>query len=161
MLKLSGKAMNKKKNSRGGARKTDYGPLPYLIGYQLRRAQVRVFNDFSRHMADLDLTPGQFGVLALINANAGLNQSELGNAMGVDRSTVVSVIDRLERLGLAERRPAPNDRRSYALYLSEKGKKILAMARRRVMQHEKDIARHLSEEEHTLLLSLLKRLAED
>ncbi len=139
----------------------DYGPLPDLIGYQLRRAQVRVFNDFSRHMTDMDLTPGQFGVLVLINANAGLNQSELGHAMGVDRSTVVSVIDRLERLGLAERRPAPNDRRSYALYLTEQGKTVLTAARRRIRKHEENIARHLSAEERASLLDLLKRLAGD
>ena len=58
------------------------GVLEELLGYHLRRSQVSVFQDFARAMDGMALTPGQFGVLALIQANPGLSQSALGQAMG-------------------------------------------------------------------------------
>ena len=87
----------------------DYDLLPGLIGYNLRRAQTAVFQDFSESLKACDITPGQFGVLILIQANSGLNQTRLGNALGIDRSTVVAVIDRLEGRGLVLRGPVIGD----------------------------------------------------
>ena len=115
-------AVDEKTSGRRRRRRTiDYGLLPSLIGYNLRKSQIAVFQDFAATVGAEDITPGQFGVLTLIQSNEGLNQSELGEAMGVDRSTVVAVIDRLEQRGLVHRMPAPNDRRSYALRLSVAG----------------------------------------
>jgi DNA-binding MarR family transcriptional regulator len=137
------------------------GILPELLGYQLRRTQIAVFQNFSRAVEELDVTPGRFGVLEVIAANSGLSQSELGALLGIDRSTIVAVIDRLERDGLVRRLPAPNDRRSHALKLSEKGAVTLALLERRVAAHERDIASGLSAEERTILLSLLARVAKN
>lgn len=136
----------------------DHGVLEDLIGYHLRRSQVAVFQDFARAMDGLDLTPGQFGVLALIQANPGLSQSALGKATGVDRSTVVAVIDRLEDRGLVQRTAAVNDRRSNALRLSAEGMRRFATALKRVHGHEKQIARRLSAAERAQLLSLLRKV---
>jgi len=135
------------------------GVLPNLLGYQLRRAQIAVFQNFARAMADFDITPGRFGVLEVIAANAGLSQSELGAILGIDRSTVVAVIDRLEADGLVRRMKAPNDRRSHALQLSEKGAVTLAILEQRVAAHERDIAAGLSAAERKTLLKLLSRIA--
>jgi DNA-binding MarR family transcriptional regulator len=140
-----------------GARR---GLLPTLLGYQLRRAQIAVFQDFARAMADFDITPGRFGVLEVIAANSGLSQSELGAILGIDRSTVVAVIDRLETDGLVRRMKAPNDRRSHALRLSEKGAVTLAVLEQRVAAHERDIASALSAAERKTLLTLLARIAD-
>jgi len=136
------------------------GILPDLIGYQLRRAQIAVFQNFARTMAAHDITPGRFGVLEVVAANAGLSQSELGAILGIDRSTVVAVIDRLEKDGLVRRMKAPNDRRSHALKLSEKGAVTLAVLEQRVAAHERDIAGALSAAERKTLLSLLARIAD-
>lgn len=134
------------------------GVLEALIGYHLRRSQVAVFQDFARTMDGVDLTPGQFGVLALIQANPGMSQSALGAAMGVDRSTVVAVIDRLEGRGLVQRAPSARDRRSYALQLSGEGMRRFAQALKRVYAHERRIARRLSAGERDQLLALLRRV---
>lgn len=136
-----------------------FGLLPDLLGYNLRRAQVAVFADFAAAMAGHEITPGQFGVLVLIDANAGLNQRELGEAMGVDRSTVVAVLDRLEKRGLVQRRPVPTDRRSYALHLSPEGAGLLATLVPVVREHEARIAKGLSKGESETLNVLLKKLA--
>ncbi len=143
---------------RGRGGEIDYGVLPSLIGYNLRRAQLKVFQNFQSTMAPFDLTPGQFGVLTLINENEGLSQSDLGNALGIDRSTMVAVIDRLEGRDLVVRAPSPTDRRSYALRLSAYGKKVMADIMPRLREHEATIAGTLSESEQSTLISLLRRV---
>lgn len=137
-----------------------YGMLPELIGYHLRRAQVSVFADFVATTGTLDITPGQFGVLELIACNPGLNQTGLGEAMGVDRSTVVAVIDRLEERHLVRRSPAPGDRRSYALELTHAGAALLEQLRPVVRAHEARIAAGLAAEEQRALIEALRRIAE-
>lgn len=138
-------------------RELDWGLLPGLLGYALRRAQVAVFADFARAVPEL--TPGQFGVLALIERNAGLSQSELGEALGVDRSTVVTTLDRLEARALLARAPSPSDRRAHALELTPKGRALLADAGLRVAAHEARIAQALSDDERRQLMALLARVA--
>jgi DNA-binding MarR family transcriptional regulator len=137
------------------------GLLPRLLGYRLRQAQIAVFEDFQRAMDGLDVTPGRFGVLEVIAANSGLSQSELGNILGIDRSTVVAVIDRLEAGDLVRRMKVATDRRSYALTLGERGRAIIDELRRRVLAHEQRIARNLGAAERQSLLDLLDRVARD
>jgi DNA-binding MarR family transcriptional regulator len=90
-----------------------------------------------------------------------LSQTQLGNALGIDRSTVVAVIDRLEARDLVARQPAPNDRRSHALHLTDTGKTTLRRLTERVRAHERQIARHLSAEEQARLIELLRRVAKE
>lgn len=137
------------------------GLLQGLLGYKLRRAQVAVFQNFTEMVGAAELTPGQFGVLVVIDANPGLSQTQLGNALGIDRSTVVAVIDRLEARGLVTREASPNDRRSHALHLSENGRATLRRLTERVRAHEREIARHLSAEEQARLIELLGRVARE
>jgi DNA-binding MarR family transcriptional regulator len=138
-----------------------FGILPGLLGYNVRRANVKFFQNFSEIVAGHDVTPGQFGVLAIIEANPGLNQSELGQAMGVDRSTVVAVIDRLEGRGLVVRDPSPKDRRSYALRLSDIGVKLLHDLIPMVEKYDRQAAHRLSDEEVVTLVDLLRRMVGD
>ena len=137
----------------------ELGLLKSLLGYHLRRAQVAVFQHFTQTMGEADITPGQFGVLTVIAGNAGLSQTQLGNALGIDRSTVVVVIDRLEARGLVIRAPQPNDRRSHALRLSETGAQLLRQLEVQVRAHERHIGRELSPAEQRLLIDLLDRVA--
>lgn len=136
-----------------------YGPLPELLGFNLRRAQVAVFADFAATVGDLGLTPGQVGVLLVIEANEGLKQTALAKAFGLDRSTIVTVIDKLEGRDLVRRDPAPNDRRSHALKLTLKGRRTLARLRPKLDAHERNIASGLSAAERKTFLELLRRVA--
>ncbi len=139
-------------------RRLNFGLLTSLIGYQVRRAQVAIFQHFADAFRDLDITPGQLGALVLIRDNPGLSQSTLGAALGVDRSTVVPLIDRLEARALVIRAPSPRDRRSHALQLSADGSELLAQAERRVRDHEASIAHRLSDGERRTLLDLLAKI---
>jgi DNA-binding MarR family transcriptional regulator len=147
--------------SRGAAESDDalnVGVLRDLLGYGLRRAQVRAFQDFAVAMSPFEVSPGQLGVLLLVDANPGVNQSALARAMGLDRSTIVAVIDRLERRDLVSREPSPDDRRSHALVLTRTGRKFLSDVRPHLERHEARLAGDLSEAERKTLTSLLNRI---
>ncbi len=135
------------------------GRLEQLLGHSLRRAQVRVFQDFDAEMEELGLTPGQLGALFLIEANRGLSQSELGQALGIDRSSVVPLIDRLQRRGWVRRAARVTDRRAHALELAPGGVQLLARLTPRLEAHEARIASGLSATDRKRLIELLSRVA--
>ncbi len=135
-----------------------YGLLPDLIGYQLRMAQIALFRDFAQGPGAEDVTPGLFGVLVIIEANPDMKQSELARATHLDRSTVVTVIDNLERRGLVERRVALHDRRSNAIRLTEAGGTLLKKLKRQVMAHEKRLMENFSADERETFIRLLQKV---
>lgn len=151
--------MTARRKQDGRAPDPGFGVLPELVGYHLRRAQKAVFGHFSESLADLGLSPGQFGVLTLIDANTGLSQSALAGILGIERSTMVAVIDGLEASGWVERKPSATDRRSYALRLTADGTALLKRARPEVAKHEREIGAGLSDAEKVQLIDLLNCVA--
>jgi DNA-binding MarR family transcriptional regulator len=137
----------------------DFGRIDDLLGYHLRRAQVLMFQDFAETMAETGISPGQIGVLLLVAANAGVNQTTVGNALGIDRSTLVSMLDRLEERKVVARTPSPRDRRSHALVLTAKGQEFLASLLPRLDRHEQRLASRLSAAERATLIALLRRIS--
>jgi DNA-binding MarR family transcriptional regulator len=99
-----------------------------MVGYALKRAQLAVFEEAIQGFAKLDLRPAHYSILALVAFAPGRKQSDVAAALGIQRANFVALIDGLERRGLAERRPVPNDRRSHALHLTREGKRVLARA---------------------------------
>lgn len=133
-----------------------HGPLERLLGYRLRLAQQAVFADFA---ASVDgITPGRVGVLALVEANPGVTQSRLAEAVQRDRSTLVGVLDDLESRGLVERRRG-EDRRTNGLWLTRAGQAFLARVLRQIAAHERRISARLTRSERSMLLRLLGKLA--
>jgi DNA-binding MarR family transcriptional regulator len=92
-----------------------HGILPGLIGYRLRLAQQAVFRDFAASVGEL--SPGRAGMLLMIESNPGVAQGRLAEAVHLDRSTMVGVVDSLEERGLIERRRG-EDRRTNGLWLT-------------------------------------------
>lgn len=140
-------------------KKINHGVLTELVGYGLRRAQAAVFSHFLGSVGKLGVSPGQFGVLVLIKENRGLSQSALAKALGIERSTMVAVIDRLESQGLVQRVTSETDRRSYALALTPEGAELLARVTPLVRAHERQVAARLSAREKVMLMEMLERVA--
>jgi DNA-binding MarR family transcriptional regulator len=138
----------------------DRGLLPSLLGYGLRRTQSAVFADFAITFAHAGetLTPGEFGLLVLVERNAGLSQMALARALGIDRSTLVPILDRLQARDLLVRRRSPTDGRTHALALTQFGRKALARFSRLVRVHEKRILSRLSAAETRTLIELLEKV---
>ena len=132
------------------------GILPGLLGYRLRLAQQAVFRDFGDSVSDLP--PGRVGILLIIDANPGVTQTRLAQAVGLDRSTLVGVLDALEARGLVERRRG-KDRRTNGLLLTRAGRARVTELKRRIRVHERRVAARLTAEEKTQLLALLSKLA--
>ena len=133
------------------------GLLPQLIGYRLRVAQQAVFRDFAAQRRR-GSRPGRAGMLLLIEANPGVTQGRLAEAVKLDRSTMVGVVDSLEERGLIERRRG-DDRRTNGLWLTRAGRALAARLQRRIEQHEDRVAARLSGAERAQLLALLEKLA--
>jgi DNA-binding MarR family transcriptional regulator len=151
--------MAKKARRAAPPKQINHGLLTELLGYGLRRAQARVFGHFLGSVGKQGISPGQFGVLVLIKENAGLSQSALAKALGIERSTMVAVIDRLESQGLVARVTSETDRRSYALALTPAGPELLDRVTPLVRAHERQIAAPLSAREKALLIDMLERIA--
>jgi DNA-binding MarR family transcriptional regulator len=160
---MGSKLLDVKQSSRAAdgpnapTRKTpDLGVLPGLIGYQLRLAQRAIFADFAETVGESGISPGLFGILVVIGENPGLSQQALANAAHLDRSSVVTVIDKLEDRGLVERRAA--DRRSNGLFLADEGAVLLRGLKRKVARHERRVVQNLSSRDRARLVALLQRI---
>src|SRR4051794_10948908 len=92
-------------------------------------------------LESIGLTPPLFGLLNILGAREGAIQQEIGSAMGIDPSTMVSLIDELESAGLARRRPHPTDRRAREVAITPKGRRVLERARQSATQVEDDVLR--------------------
>ena len=140
----------------------ELGELSDLLGYTLKRAQLRVFDDFLRCVATLQLTPAQFSVLLLLDRNPGRNQTEIASTLGIQRPNFVAMLDSLEDRGLCQRSRSPQDRRSHVLMLTEKGRTVLARAKKLIStRHEARLTRLLGPEDRVALLRMLTVIARD
>ena len=134
------------------------GMLPDLIGFNLRCAQLALFQHFNATVGREGISVPQFGTLLLIEANPDVTQSAIAEALRFDRSTLVQIIDRLEDRGLVVRHASPTDRRSHALQITEAGSALLSELKKQAVSHENDVASDLTEQERTQFIALLKKL---
>jgi len=139
------------KGSRSGARSR---PAAVVAGLCLAPRPVSA----AFAQAGEALTPGEFGLMVLVERNAGLSQTALARALDIDRSTLVPILDRLQGRELLVRRPSPTDGRTHALVLTPLGTRTLAQFSRLVRSHERRIARGLSSDEMHLLIALLEKV---
>ena len=137
----------------------DYGPLDRRLGYVLRRAQMAVFRDFFSAFEAFDIRPAQYSILTVIECNPGLKQSEVSEALGIQRTNFVAMVDELQRRGLVRRDPAPNDRRSYALVLTEAGRRLMGELHEVAERHEQRIADAIGAETHRRMFATLGKIA--
>jgi MarR family transcriptional regulator, transcriptional regulator for hemolysin len=105
----------------------------------------------------IGLTPALFALLNVIGAREGAIQQELAAALGIDRSTMVSLVDRLEAAGLARRLPSATDRRAREIVITPKGRRVLQRARDLAARVEDEVLAGLAADERRQLVALLRR----
>jgi DNA-binding MarR family transcriptional regulator len=138
------------------------GELSELLGYTLKRAQLKIFEDFLHCVAPLQLTPAQFSVLLLLDRNPGRNQTEIANTLGILRPNFVAMLDGLESRDLCTRVRSANDRRSHILALTDKGKAVLARAKKLVAsKHEARLNQLLGPANRAALLAMLTKITQE
>jgi DNA-binding MarR family transcriptional regulator len=136
----------------------DLGWLGGTVGFYLRTAQEAAFAAFARRANGADARPWRFAVLALIDANSGLTQGELAAAIRRNTSSLTPVLDDLCRQQYVSRQRTANDRRTYALKLTPKGKAALAKLMVSALEHERELDR-LVGAHRVELIRILKRVA--
>ncbi|HMG62422.1 MAG TPA: MarR family transcriptional regulator [Streptosporangiaceae bacterium] len=117
-----------------------WGPLPALagrLGYLLKHARERLGELTSEVLAPFGVTGRQVGVLIAIDDRVPLSQQEVALRLGVDRTTMVDLIDELEGKGLVQRRQDPADRRRNVVALTPAGTAALAAASRATQEAER------------------------
>jgi DNA-binding MarR family transcriptional regulator len=95
------------------------------FGFLLRDVSRRYVLRFEQRAREISLTLAQCGVLIRLENNEGVSQARLAELADVEPMTMVRIIDRMERDGLLERRPDPEDRRARRVYLAGKAKPVL------------------------------------
>lgn len=127
-------------------------------GFLLRRAHqisAAVFEDECRSVG---LTPAQFGVLSVLRASPGLDQSSLARALGFDKVTVLRVLRGLEKRGLIARVPAPKSRRNLSISLSASGLDLLKSAQDPAERAYNRLMAPLDTKQQAQLVELLQAL---
>lgn len=128
--------------------------IAFLTGDVARLFRKR----FEYATRDCGITGPQWRALVLIQNNPGMNQGALAALLEVEPITAGRMIDRLEKLGLVERRPDAADRRVWLLHLTDRAAPMLERLRERAVSVMADFTDIFSDEEKELFLSFLKRM---
>ena len=116
-------------------------------------------SQFAKRLIALKLTPPDVGILRLLGINAGVSQQELSGKLGIHPSRLVAILDELERRGFVQRKPNANDRRQYALHLTDDGRKMLDEIGLIGREHGEALCAALNDEERATLSELLQKIA--
>jgi DNA-binding MarR family transcriptional regulator len=128
------------------------------LGFLLGRAHLAHRAIAERALTSFGLGVKEFGALSVLVEEGPLSQQRLGERQGVDRTTMVAVVDELERRGLVERRRNPADRRAYALHATAKGRRLLRRAREAAKRAEDEFLTPIPPSDRRRLKQLLRTL---
>jgi DNA-binding MarR family transcriptional regulator len=133
--------------------------LPDYLGYQIRQAQTAAFRDIEAKMKTIGVTPGEFGLLTIVNANPGINQKTLTGLYGLDKSTLSYAVNRLVDRKWINSKRDPEDGRYFGLWLTAVGRKKAGAATAHIEKQENLMDAVLAKGERQQLLSMLIRIS--
>ncbi len=137
--------------------KVHVGELAHSLGFLLRLAQLRAFEDFFSEHGPRGLKPGEFSVLWVIACNPGIRQSVLGNRLMIKRAHMTKLIRAFDDQGLVSRKIPDADRRAVELTLTPSGRQAVDGASAAFFAYEETTGAPLSRVERSQLLSLLQK----
>jgi DNA-binding MarR family transcriptional regulator len=133
-------------------------PLWGRPGYLLRRLHQIHYALFFEECAGYDITPVQYGLLTTLSLNPDLDQNSLGRELGIDRTNVADVLNRLARRGLVERRRSPKDARMVLARLTRAGDRLTRKMYRPMRRAQRRLLSPLPPQERNALIITLVRL---
>jgi DNA-binding MarR family transcriptional regulator len=131
------------------------------LGYLLKHAQLRFQRLSSEAMAPFGIDGRQLAVLRTIESPLPQSQQDVARALGVDRTTMVLLLDELERKLLIHRFVSPDDRRKNVVVVTPSGLDAIAQAGRAADEAERQFLAGLSESDAVTLRRLLGALVAD
>jgi DNA-binding MarR family transcriptional regulator len=136
-------------------------PSPLMadrLGYLLKHAHLRFFELSTAALAPLGVNGREVAVLRAVDDPLPLAQGEIARRMGVDRTTMVALIDELQGKGLVRRRQDPDDRRKNVVELTGAGRDTLHRATEAAERAERAFLGPLSEDEARQFRKALRAL---
>jgi DNA-binding MarR family transcriptional regulator len=127
------------------------------LGFQVRRLHHLLSQRVVDAFAPYGLRPGSLTMMVLISANPGYSQVELSRIGNLDKSAIVTIVDDLEKRGLAIRGRSSSDRRRNSLFLTAQGEKLMKEMHQLAMATEQPLRDGLSAEEYDQLFELLEK----
>jgi DNA-binding MarR family transcriptional regulator len=131
------------------------------LSYLFKRAGLELAELNDEALAPLGISHGEHTVLLSIDAGEPQSQQQMSTRIGVDRTTMVALIDGLEDKGLVARRPDEADRRRNVVELTAAGRATLRRATKASDKAERRLLAGLDDAEAAQLRSLLRRVAAD
>jgi len=107
-----------------------------VLGYLLKHAYLALERRTDAALADTGLTARDLGVLRVIAGGEARSQQEVAAVLGVDRTSMVALLDALERRGIVARKPSERDRRRNVVELTEDGRSLFQRAEQRSTEAE-------------------------
>jgi DNA-binding MarR family transcriptional regulator len=136
------------------------GGASHRLGYLLKHAQLRYAQLTSAALAPIGLSPREWAALTCLDEQHGRSQREVADLLGVDRTTMVALVDQLQTKGLVKRHPQPDDRRKNTVSLTGKGRDAMQSGAGLIDDCERRFLAALSEPDarqlKDALLALLK-----
>jgi DNA-binding MarR family transcriptional regulator len=129
------------------------------VGFLLGKLAQESNDLTQRHLAEMGIKSRHYGVLAVLDSNGPLSQQAVGELLRIDRTTMVAIVDELERWGFATRQADPRDRRAYRLELTPAGRQTLESAEQLVAQANAQMVAPLRPADQRQLLDLLRQLS--
>ena len=133
-------------------------PLLTRLGYLLKHAQIRLSDVVERVLAPFGIGGRELAVLLVLATEYPLSQLEVAGRLHVDRTTMVGLIDELERKGLVGRRRSPEDRRKNIVELTAEGRDTLERAERARAEVEAEFLSPLGRSDADTLVRALQVL---
>jgi DNA-binding MarR family transcriptional regulator len=152
--------MRSPRDTAGESREGELLPagLSDRLGFLLGRAHLAHRSIAERALASLGLGVKEFGALSVLVEEGPLSQQRLGERQGIDRTTMVAVVDELERKRWVERRRNPQDRRAYSLHATPAGRRVLGQASHAVARAEDEFLARIPASDRRRLKDLLRAL---
>lgn len=135
---------------------TDVAELTDHLGYWLRHVSNHVSHAFARKLAGKDVTVAEWVLLRVLHGHPPMPPSHIAETMGMTRGAVTKLADRLLAKSLIARDSSPDDGRSHTLSLTVRGAQLVPELAALADQNEAECFAHLSEEDRSTLLHILK-----
>lgn len=133
-------------------------PLWSRVGYLIRRLHQIHSAIFMEECREYSVTPVQYGLLTALHYFPGSDQVSLGREVGIDRTNVADVLERLAERGLVRRERSLQDKRSKIAFLTPAGEMILEQARASMMRAQERILAPLAPPFRPAFLAVLTQL---
>lgn len=132
--------------------------LRTLIGYNTRRATLRIFEVFHARMRDYGLNPVEFSVLSLIGHNPGVTAGQICAELSMPAPKLAKILSAMDQRGLIRRQAQEKDKRAFHLSLTPAGKKLQAQVEPVAERLEVEASQSLTDKQRELVNTLLQRI---